>query len=224
MIRNRSCRVSGPDVCAMWLRSIHIYSLDLYVSIQVAGDALSKAIAQQRERRARGGAQQFATQQPATRPQRAAEAEDLPSSRSLAIQHKDALVFGAVYEHCDSTGRPQIISSTSVLPEQQFLEVGVLAPTSLLFICLMYCKLSHFAPDPRACTCYQDGQSHRSVADLLTRGRGSSKVVWAGVGQRVAGVGDIEMTAIREAIVEDRSKRLQVQKLSGVKPYSKHGF
>jgi hypothetical protein len=48
--------------------------------------------------------------------------------------------------------------------------------------------------------------------------------VWAGVGQRVAGVGDVEMTAIREAIVEDRSKRLQIQKLSGIKPYSRHGF
>lgn len=49
-------------------------------------------------------------------------------------------------------------------------------------------------------------------------------MVWAGVGQRVAGVGEGEMMAIREAIVEDRSKRLQIQKLSGIKPYSAHGF
>jgi hypothetical protein len=45
-----------------------------------------------------------------------------------------------------------------------------------------------------------DGQSHREVADLLTRQRGSSKVVWAGVGQVSAGVGESEMGAIRNAI------------------------
>ena len=45
-----------------------------------------------------------------------------------------------------------------------------------------------------------DGQSHRDVADLLTRQRGSSKVVWAGVGQVSAGVGESEMGAIRNAI------------------------
>jgi len=126
------------DVGAIWFCSIHMHPLDPYRLIQVAGDALSKAIAQQRERRARGGAQQFATQQPASRPQRAAEAEDLP--RSIANQQKDSLVFGAVYEHCDSTGRPQIISSTSVLPEQQFLEVWRdFSSRSVLLACLCCC-------------------------------------------------------------------------------------
>jgi len=156
---------------------------------KVAGDALSKALAEQRERRARGGLAQFA---PSSRPprDRAFEAEDVPSSVARRGQRQE-MVFGAVYEHCDSTGRPKIISSTSTMPEQQFL---------------------------------LDGQSHRHVADLLTRQRGSSRVVWAGVGQASAGVGEAEMGSIRNAIVEDRSKRLQLQKLGGIKPYSAHGW
>ena len=40
----------------------------------------------------------------------------------------------------------------------------------------------------------------------------------------MSGVGEAEMGCIRQAIVEDRSKRLQIQKLAGIKPYSAHGY
>ena len=162
----------------------------------VAGEALANVMARQREQRARGGVANFLAASASSRPARtrAAEAEDvaLPGERSYALSTgQGALVFGAVYEHCDFTGKPQIISSTNMLPERQFLE---------------------------------DGKSHRDVADLLTRGRGSSRVVWAGLGQASAGVGPAEMNDIRDAIVEQRSKRLQVQKLQSIKPYSAHGY
>ena len=69
----------------------------------------------------------------------------------------------------------------------------------------------------------EDGRNHTGVAGLLTHGRGSSRVVWAGVGSRVAGVGDGEMARIRAAIVDERSYRNNVAKLEGIKPYSRHG-
>ena len=50
---------------------------------------------------------------------------------------------------------------------------------------------------------------------------GGSRVVWAGVGR--GPVGESEMKAIRKAIVNDRSARQHVKKLSGPKPYSRHG-
>ena len=88
----------------------------------VAGEALANVMARQREQRARGGVANFLAASASSRPARtrAAEAEDvaLPGERSYALSTgQGALVFGAVYEHCDFTGKPQIISSTNMLPE-----------------------------------------------------------------------------------------------------------
>ena len=68
-----------------------------------------------------------------------------------------------------------------------------------------------------------DQKTHRDVRRTMALAGpdGSAKVVWAGVGR--GPVGETEMRAIRNAIVEDRSARQRVQKLSGVKPYSRHG-
>ena len=70
----------------------------------------------------------------------------------------------------------------------------------------------------------EDGRSDRRIAKLLTQGRGTSNVVWAGVGRLSAGIGDGEMGVIREAIAQERSKRLNVEKLQSIKPYSAHGW
>ena len=70
----------------------------------------------------------------------------------------------------------------------------------------------------------EDGRSDRRIAKLLTQGRGTSNVVWAGVGRLSAGVGDGEMGVIREAIAQERSKRLNIEKLQSIKPYSAHGW
>ena len=58
----------------------------------------------------------------------------------------------------------------------------------------------------------------------LTAGRGSSSVVWAGVGRRSAGVGEGEMAVIREAVVDSRAERLRISRLRSIKPYSAHGW
>jgi len=47
-----------------------------------------------------------------------------------------------------------------------------------------------------------------------------SEVVWAGIGSGV--VGEAEMAEIRHAVLNSRSERLKIQKLSGIKPYSHH--
>ena len=70
-----------------------------------------------------------------------------------------------------------------------------------------------------------DQRAYRGVADLMNRsGRGSSKVVWAGVGRRSNGLGEGEMHVLRNSVMEERSRRLQLEKLGGIKPYSRHGF
>ena len=92
--------------------------------------------------------------------------------------------------HRDGCGVPKIISSTSALPEQQFLE---------------------------------DGRTSSTVSRLLGT-RGTSKVVWAGIGRRSAGVGEGEMAVIREAVVDSRAERLRISRLRSIKPYSAHGW
>ena len=49
-----------------------------------------------------------------------------------------------------------------------------------------------------------------------------AEVVWAGVGRGT--VGQPDMDAMREAVAAERAARLRVGKLSGPKPYSRHGW
>ena len=111
-----------------------------------------------------------------------------PTNRRKA---KSDYIFGAVYEHVDACGKPKLINSTDIVPEQQYLE---------------------------------DGRNRSDVSRLLTAERGRSRVVWAGIGRRVAGVGEGEMAVIRQAVVDDRASRLRIEKLSSIKPYSAHGW
>ena len=110
-------------------------------------------------------------------------ADDLGALGARARRAEKDYVFGAVYEHCDSTGAPRLVASTSMTPEDAFIE---------------------------------DGRRHTGVAALLTRGRGSSHVVWAGVGRRSAGVAEGEMAYMRQAVVDARATRLSAQKLSSI--------
>lgn len=50
----------------------------------------------------------------------------------------------------------------------------------------------------------------------------SAQVVWAGVGG--AGLGEAEMAQVRRAVCDSRASRLQIEKLSSIKPYSRHGY
>lgn len=103
------------------------------------------------------------------------------------------VAFGAVYEHRDFAGRPRLVASTNVLPERQF---------------------------------QLDCQQHPAVRDLVSARGGSAapgasgQLVWVGVG--AGQVGEAEMTRVREAVVDARAERFRLEKLSGVKPYSRH--
>mmetsp|Transcript_67021 Transcript_67021/g.119228 ORF Transcript_67021/g.119228 Transcript_67021/m.119228 type:complete len:264 (+) Transcript_67021:131-922(+) len=50
----------------------------------------------------------------------------------------------------------------------------------------------------------------------------SAHVVWAGVGG--SGLGEAEMAQVRRAVCDSRANRLQIEKLSSIKPYSRHGY
>ena len=162
----------------------------------VAGDALGQCIA---ERKKVDGVEMLlppplTDQEDARRLKPVAEYEDLPTlSKGATSRRREEsdLVFGAVLEYSDAFGKPKIVNSTSMLPEQQYLE---------------------------------DGRTNSKVSHLLTAGRGSSSVVWAGVGRRSAGVGEGEMAVIREAVVDSRAERLRISRLRSIKPYSAHGW
>ena len=53
---------------------------------------------------------------------------------------------------------------------------------------------------------------------------GGAQVVWAGVGRKIAGVGDHEMAMVRDAVAQQRAERLHLTKLESIKPYSHHSF
>ena len=162
----------------------------------VAGDALGQCIAE-RKKRAVDGVEMLlppplTEHEESKRLRPVAEYEDaLPALSKGATRRESDLVFGAVLEYSDAFGKPKIVNSTSMLPEQQYLE---------------------------------DGRTNSKVSHLLTAGRGSSQVVWAGVGRRSAGVGEGEMAVIREAVVDSRAERLRISRLRSIKPYSAHGW
>jgi hypothetical protein len=165
----------------------------------VAGDALGQCIAE-RKKRAVDGVEMLlppplTEHEDSKRLRPVAEYEDALPALSKGTTRRRAeesdLVFGAVLEYSDAFGKPKIVNSTSMLPEQQYLE---------------------------------DGRTSSKVSHLLTAGRGSSQVVWAGVGRRSAGVGEGEMAVIREAVVDSRAERLRISRLRSIKPYSAHGW
>jgi len=159
----------------------------------IAGDALGRCIA---EHKKVNGVEMLppppiTEHEDARRLKPVAEYEDLPAlSRGTRRREESDLVFGAVLEYSDAFGKPKIVNSTAMLPEQQYLE---------------------------------DGRNNPKISRLLG-GRGSSQVVWAGVGRRSAGVGEGEMAVIREAVVDSRATRLRVSRLRSIKPYSAHGW
>lgn len=69
-----------------------------------------------------------------------------------------------------------------------------------------------------------DWQNNATVRELCQQhgdAPGSSgKLVWVGVGS--GPVGEQEMGRVRQAVVDARAERLQLQKLSSEKPYSRH--
>jgi len=177
------------------------------VDHEVAGKALATCQQQRihRERLAieHGGGNLAASSKGSHKPtQRRASSASVRQNRSLARRGNavgDTFSFGAVYEHYDSFGKPRLVASTIILPEIAFR---------------------------------QDAIAHTSVAALIGRGddhgqgkrKGDSKVVWAGVGRRSAGLGNAEMNEVREAVATARASRLQLDKLQSPKPYSKHGY
>jgi hypothetical protein len=68
----------------------------------------------------------------------------------------------------------------------------------------------------------RDASSHQNVKNLLTYEQGRSEVVWAGCG--TFPLGHEQMLQVRTQICDARAQRNASEKLSGPKPYSKHGF
>jgi hypothetical protein len=67
-----------------------------------------------------------------------------------------------------------------------------------------------------------DYKGNKTVHKIVNREQGSTDVVWAGYGS--GPVGKAEMDEIRTSIAHNRAERLNIQKLGGTKPYSKHGY
>ena len=71
----------------------------------------------------------------------------------------------------------------------------------------------------------EDASQHQAVRNLLTYEQGKSEVVWAGTGALSrAGGGADTMENITKRIVDERAKELELNKLRGPKPYSRHGY
>jgi hypothetical protein len=67
-----------------------------------------------------------------------------------------------------------------------------------------------------------DAKNHQDVKNMLSYQGGEQDIVWAGVGTYP--LGKQEMESITAKIVDQRSKKYQLAKLSGPKPYSSHGY
>merc|ERR1712048_471964 len=68
-----------------------------------------------------------------------------------------------------------------------------------------------------------DWQENHAVKELSRNGGNpgsSGHLVWVGVGS--GPVGEQEMGRVRQAVVDSRAQRLQLEKLSSEKPYSRH--
>mmetsp|Transcript_33766 Transcript_33766/g.61206 ORF Transcript_33766/g.61206 Transcript_33766/m.61206 type:complete len:232 (-) Transcript_33766:88-783(-) len=64
-----------------------------------------------------------------------------------------------------------------------------------------------------------DWKQNDSVQTLARQGI-RSELVWAGIGSGT--VGEQQMAEVRQAVVDARSERYRIEKLSGIKPYSAH--
>lgn len=67
-----------------------------------------------------------------------------------------------------------------------------------------------------------DFEHYGEVRQALSRPGGKAEVVWAAIGR--GPVGEREMGLVRDAVVEDRSRRQNLVRLAGYKPYSRHGY
>ena len=65
-----------------------------------------------------------------------------------------------------------------------------------------------------------DYQQCKQVRALGRASELQSELVWAGMGTGF--LGEQEMGEVRRAVMEKRSKRLQIEKLQSIKPYSRH--
>ncbi|KAK3237602.1 hypothetical protein CYMTET_52333 [Cymbomonas tetramitiformis] len=67
-----------------------------------------------------------------------------------------------------------------------------------------------------------DRQEHQAINNLVSYQGGTPHVVWAGTG--TFPIGQEEMATMRTAVASSRAARNNVEKLSGPKPYSRHGY
>ena len=149
-----------------------------------------------------------------------------------------SITFGAVYEYRDAFGKPKIVSSTETVPEAQFVAdtqdtsghhasalraIGDGVPgrsTDGRLKQFQSARDRELAPhDSRRATSWH-GTNGQVVRKLMTSG--TPAVVWAGCAREP--IGRNEMEGVRRAIVEERSRRLNIAKLRSAKPYSRHGF
>mmetsp|Transcript_18479 Transcript_18479/g.59984 ORF Transcript_18479/g.59984 Transcript_18479/m.59984 type:complete len:99 (+) Transcript_18479:582-878(+) len=66
------------------------------------------------------------------------------------------------------------------------------------------------------------GRRRRRHGDVLAAHQ-EPQLVWVGVSGGAGGLDDGQMTEVRRAVAEGRAERLQAQKLTDIKPYSRHG-